>query len=332
MRTLTYSEAINEALCEEMARDERVFVMGEDVGVMGGVFGVTSGLLDKFGEARVIDTPISEAGIIGAALGAAMMGMRPIVEIMFGDFLGCAGDQIINQVAKARYMSGGKARVPLTIRVTTGAPGAAAAQHSQSPESWFMNVPGLKIVCPSTPADAKGLLKSAIRGDDPVLFFEHKMLYAAAGNVPDGDHVIEFGKANVLREGRDVTVIAIGGMVQHALAAAEELDTSRTAQSSPTPISCEVIDPRTLVPLDIPTLVESVKKTGRVIVAHEAHKRAGPGAEIAAIIAEHALDYLDAPILRVAAKNAPLPYAPALEQFVLPGRDDIVAAVRNAMR
>jgi pyruvate dehydrogenase E1 component beta subunit len=335
MRTLTYSEAINEALREEMERDPSVFIIGEDVGTMGGVFGVTDGLVQQFGEARVMDTPISEAGIIGAALGAAMMGMRPVAEIMFGDFLGCAGDQLINQVAKARYMSGGKARVPLTIRVTTGAPGAAAAQHSQSPESWFMNVPGIKIVTPATPADAKGLLKSAIRGEDPVLFFEHKMLYAAKGDVPGGDYVVEFGQANVLREGSDVTIIAIGGMVQHALAAADELARSRTAQSSPTPmtpISCEVIDPRTLVPLDAPTLVASAKKTGRVVIAHEAHKRSGPGAEIAAVIAEQALDYLDAPIQRVAARNVPLPYAPALEQFVLPGKDDIVAAVRQVMK
>lgn len=326
MRTLTYSEAINEALREEMARDPSVFIMGEDVGVMGGVFGVTQGLIQQFGDERVRDTPISEAGIVGAALGAAMMGMRPVVEIMFGDFLGCAGDQIINQVAKARYMSGGKARVPLTIRVTTGAPGAAAAQHSQSPESWFMNIPGIKIVTPATPADAKGLLKSAIRGEDPVLFFEHKMLYATRGAVPEGDYVIEFGRANVLREGHDVTIIAIGGMVQHALAAADAL-----AEGSPA-VSCEVIDPRTLVPLDAPTLIASVKKTGRAVIAHEAHKRSGPGAEIAAVLAEHTLDYLDAPIQRVAAKNVPLPYAPSLEQFVLPGKDDIVAAVKEALR
>jgi pyruvate dehydrogenase E1 component beta subunit len=324
MRILTYSEAINEALREEMARDPSVFILGEDVGVMGGVFGVTAGLIQQFGEARVLDTPISETGIVGAALGAAMMGMRPVAEIMFGDFLGCAGDQLINQVAKARYMSGGKARVSLTIRVTTGAPGAAAAQHSQSPEAWFMNVPGLKIVTPATPADAKGLLKSAIRGEDPVLFFEHKMLYATKGEVPEGDYVIPFGRANVLRAGQQVTIVAIGGMVQHALAAAGELAADG--------ISCEVIDPRTLVPLDVPALVASARKTGRVIVAHEAHKRSGPGAEIAALIAEHALDYLDAPIRRVAAKNVPLPYAPALEQFVLPGKDDIVNAVKEVLQ
>jgi acetoin:2,6-dichlorophenolindophenol oxidoreductase subunit beta len=323
MRTISYSEAINEALREEMQRDPNVFIIGEDVGTMGGVFGVTNGLVQNFGEERVMDTPISESAIIGAALGAAMMGLRPVAEIMFGDFLGCAGDQLINQVAKARYMSGGKARVPLTIRVTTGAPGASAAQHSQSPESWFMNIPGLKIVCPATPADAKGLLKSAIRGEDPVLFFEHKMLYALRGEVPEDDYVIEFGQANVLREGSDVTIIALGSMVQHAQTAADELARDN--------IHCEVIDLRTLVPLDVDTLVASAKKTGRVVIAHEAHKRSGPGAEIAAVIAEHALDYLDAPIVRVAAKNAPLPYSPTLEQFVLPGKADILAAVRQTL-
>jgi pyruvate dehydrogenase E1 component beta subunit len=324
MRTISYSEAINEALREEMQRDPDVFLIGEDVGTMGGVFGVTNGLVQAFGEERVMDTPISESAIIGSALGAAMMGLRPVAEIMFGDFLGCAGDQLINQVAKARYMSGGKARVPLTIRVTTGAPGASAAQHSQSPESWFMNIPGLKIVCPATPADAKGLLKSAIRGEDPVLFFEHKMLYALRGEVPEEDYVIEFGHANVVREGSDVSIIVLGSMVQLAQQAAEEL-----AQEN---ISCEVIDPRTLVPLDVATLVNSAKKSGRVVIAHEAHKRSGPGAEIAAVIAEQALDYLDAPIVRVAAKNAPLPYSPALEQFVLPNKEDILAAVRQTLR
>ena len=326
MRIISYSNAINEALCEEMERDPGVFIIGEDVGTMGGVFGVTTGLLQRFGPERVIDTPISEAGIIGAALGAAMMGMRPVAEIMFGDFLGCAGDQLINQVAKARYMSGGKARVPLTIRVATGAPGASAAQHSQSPESWFMNVPGLKVVCPSTPADAKGLLKAAIRGEDPVLYFEHKMLYAAKGPIPEGDVLVSLGQASTLRVGKDVTIVAIGSMVQHAITAAERLATGTT------PISCEVIDLRTLVPLDVPAVVKSVRKTGRVVIAHEAHRRAGPGAEIAAVIAEEALDYLDSPIARVAARNVPLPYAPALEEYVLPCVNDIERAVRALIR
>ncbi|HEY3291845.1 MAG TPA: alpha-ketoacid dehydrogenase subunit beta [Anaerolineae bacterium] len=326
MRTISYSEAINEAIREEMERDASVIVIGEDVGTMGGVFGVTNGLRAKFGAERIIDTPISEAGIIGIALGAAMMGMRPIAEIMFGDFLGCAGDQLINQVAKARYMSGGKANIPLTIRVATGAPGASAAQHSQSPESWFMNIPGLKIVCPSTPADAKGLLKSIIRGEDPVLFFEHKMLYADRGSVPDEEVLIPLGQADVVRRGEDVTVIAIGSMVKKALEAADLL-----ARETPH-ISCEVIDPRSLVPLDVPALVASAKKTGRVVIAHEAHKRAGPGAEIAAIMAEEALDYLDSPVKRVAARNVPLPYAPLLESFVLPDVDDIIRAVRATIR
>jgi pyruvate dehydrogenase E1 component beta subunit len=329
-RELSYSEAIREALCEEMRRDPAVFVMGEDVGVFGGVFGVTAGMLEEFGDERVRDTPISEAAIVGAGLGAAMLGMRPVVEIMFGDFLMCAGDQIANQVAKARYMSGGKANVPLTIRVTTGAPGSAAAQHSQSPESWFMNVPGLKIAVPASPADAKGLLKSAIRGEDPVLYFEHKMLYAERGPVAeDGDLLIPFGQAAVLREvddaavdsGRCVTLIGIGALVNKALEAADLL----TQEG----IDAEVIDPRTLVPLDKETLVQSVAKSGRVVIAHEAHQRSGPGAEIAAMLAEEAVEYLDGPIVRVAAKNVPLPYSPILESFVLPDVGDIVTAARS---
>lgn len=324
MREITFAEAIREALLEEMRRDAAVFIMGEDVGVFGGAFGVTAGLYEEFGPHRVRDTPISESVIVGGGLGAAMMGMRPVVEIMFGDFLMCAGDQIVNQAAKARYMSGGKASVPLTIRVTTGAPGSAAAQHSQSPDSWFMNVPGLKIAVPATPADAKGLLKTAIRGDDPVLFFEHKMLYAVRGPVPeDPDFIIPFGEARIAREGKDVTIIAVGGMLGKALDAAEVL-----AQEG---FEAEVIDPRTLVPLDKDTLIRSVAKTGRVVIAHEAHKRAGPGAEIAAVLAEEAVEYLDGPIVRVAAKNVPIPYSPVLEEEVLPGVDDVLAAARFLM-
>lgn len=320
-RKLSYSEAIREAMVQEMRRDQNVFLIGEDVGLFGGVWGVSGGMLEEFGEKRVRDTPISEIAIVGAGLGAAMMGMRPIVEIMFGDFLPCAGDQIVNQVAKARFMSGGKADVPLTIRVTSGAPGSAAAQHSQSPEAWFMNVPGLKIAVPASPADAKGLLKSAIRGTDPVLFFEHKMLYAVSGPVPeDPDFTVPLGQATVLRPGRDVTIIGLGIMVQKALEAAEEL-----AREG---IDAEVIDPRTLVPLDTETLIESVTKTGRVVVAHEAHRRLGPAAEIAAVLAEEAIEYLDGPIMRVAARNVPLPYNPALEEFVLPGIQDLVQAGR----
>lgn len=322
MRELSFSEAIREAMCEEMRRDPGVFLMGEDVGVFGGVWGVSQGMLQEFGPARVRDTAISEAAIVGSALGSAMTGMRPIAEIMFADFLMCAGDQIVNQVAKARFMSGGKANVPLTIRITSGAPGSAAAQHSQSGEGWFMNVPGLKIVVPATPADAKGLLKTSLRGEDPVLFFEHKMLYAMKGPVPeDPDFTVPFGEAAVVREGRDVSIIAIGIMVHKAMEAATIL-----AREG---LQVEVIDPRTLVPLDKESLLRSVAKTGRVVIAHEAHKRAGPGAEIAAMLAEEGVEYLDAPILRVAARNVPLPYSPELENYVLPGVEDLVAAVHS---
>ncbi len=321
MREITYREAIREAMVEEMRRDPAVFLMGEDVGTFGGVWGVSQGMLAEFGEERVRDTPISEIAIIGAGLGAALVGMRPIVEIMFGDFLMCAGDQLVNQVAKARFMSGGKANVPLTIRVTTGAPGSAAAQHSQSPESWFTNVPGLKVVTPATPADAKGLLRTAIRGEDPVLFFEHKMLYDLKGPVPeDPNFSVPFGQAAVVRAGQDVTLIGVGIMVQKALEAADRL-----AQEG---ISAEVVDPRTLVPLDKATLIQSVAKTGRVVIAHEAHLRNGPGAEIAAVLAEEAVEYLDGPIVRIGAKNVPLPYSPILEQYVLPGVEDIVRAAK----
>ena len=319
MREISYREAIREAISEAMRRDQAVFLMGEDVGTFGGVWGVSEGMLAEFGEERVRDTPISEAVIIGAGLGSAMMGMRPIVEIMFGDFMMCAGDQIVNQVAKARFMSGGKARVPLTIRVATGSPGSAAAQHSQSAESWFMNVPGLKIVVPATPADAKGLLVTAIRGEDPVIFLEHKMLYDVKGPVPEGeDFAIPFGKANVVAEGKDLTIITVGAMIQKALQARETLAKEN--------IQAEVIDVRTLVPLDTATLVESVAKTNRVLIAHEAHERSGPGAEIAAVLASEAVEYLDGPIVRVAAKNVPIPYSPVLENYVLPSTEDIVSA------
>ena len=325
MRTITYSQAIYETMREEMARDPNVILIGEDVGTFGGVWGVSGDLVKLFGEDRVRDTPISETAIIGASLGAAMMGLRPIAEIMFGDFLPVAGDQLVNQLAKARYMSGGKASVPVTVRITSGAPGSAAAQHSQSPEGWYMNVPGLKIAVPATPADAAGLLRTAIRGEDPVLFFEHKMLYALKGEVSDDpEFAVPFGQAAVRREGKDVTVIAIGGMLPKALEAAETLANEG--------IEIEVVDPRTLVPLDKETILASVRKTSRVIVAHEAHKRLGPGAEIAAMIAEEAIGYLDGPIVRVAARNVPLPYSPELESYVLPQTQDIVEAARGLVR
>ena len=320
-RKITFSEALREAMAEEMGRDASVFLMGEDVGIFGGVFGVSAGLYDEFGEGQVRDTPISEQAIVGAGLGAALVGMRPIVEIMFADFVTVAMDQIVNQAAKARYMSGGKARVPLTMRVVNGAPGSAAAQHSQSPESWFMNVPGLKIAIPATPYDAKGLLKSAIRGEDPVLFFEHKMLYAAEGEVPEQDYTVPFGQAAIRREGTDATVIAIGGVLPKVMEAADQL-----AEMG---ISAEIIDPRTLVPLDITTIVDSVRETNRVVIVHEAHRRAGPGAEIAAILAEEAIGYLDAPIIRVATKNVPFPYNPDLENFILPSVEDVFTAVKG---
>ncbi len=322
-RQITFSEAIREAMAEEMRRDEAVFLMGEDVGIFGGVFGVSAGMHQEFGEARVRDTPISEQGIVGAGLGAALVGMRPIVEIMFADFVTVAMDQVVNQAAKARYMSGGKARVPLTIRIVNGAPGSAAAQHSQSPEAWFMNVPGLKIAIPATPYDAKGLLKTAIQGEDPVLFFEHKMLYARKGEVPSEDYTVPFGQAAVRRPGSAVTIIAIGGVLPKVMEAAEILAGQE--------ISAEVIDPRTLVPLDFDTLVESVKKTHRAIIVYEAHRRAGPGAEIAAVLAEEAIGYLDGPIVRVATKNVPFPYGPTLENFILPGVDDIVQAAEGVV-
>lgn len=323
-REITFSQALNEAMREEMRRDAAVFLIGEDVGVFGGVFGVSGGMLDEFGEERVRDTPISEAAIVGAGLGAALVGMRPIVEIMFADFVTVAMDQVVNQVAKARYMSGGKADVPLTLRIVNGAPGSAAAQHSQSPEAWFMNVPGLKIVIPATPYDAKGLLKTAIRGNDPVLFFEHKLLYALTGEVPDEDYTVPFGEAVIRQEGDAATVIAIGGMLPTVMEAA--------AQLAADDIIIEVIDPRTLVPLDIETMVSSVKKTGRAIIVHEAHRRAGPGAEIAALLAEHAIGYLDAPVLRVATKNVPFPYNPELERFILPSVAEVAAAVKDVVR
>ena len=323
MREITFSEALREAMAEEMSRDPSVFIMGEDVGLFGGVFGVTGGLYGEFGEERVRDTPISEQAIVGAGLGAALVGMRPIVEIMFSDFVTVAMDQVVNQAAKARYMSGGKANVPLIMRIVNGAPGSAAAQHSQSPEAWFMNVPGLKIAIPATAYDAKGLLKSAIRGEDPVLFFEHKMLYAEKGDVPEEDYTIPFGQAATRREGSDATIIAIGGVLPTVMEAADKLAADG--------ISADVIDPRTLVPLDTDALVESVKKTNRAIIVHEAHRRAGPGAEIAAMLAEEAIGYLDAPIVRVATKNVPFPYHPDLEKYILPGVDDVVEAVEGVV-
>jgi len=321
MRNLTFSGAINEALAQEMRRDPDVYVSGEDVGVFGGCFGVTAGLLEEFGEERVRDTPITESAIIGSSVGAAAAGLRPVPELMFVDFIGVALDQLYNQAAKMKYMFGGKARLPLTVRTTCGAGMSAAAQHSQCLEAWFMHVPGLKVVVPSTPYDAKGLLIASIRDDNPVVFIEHKMLYGIEGDVPEEAYTIPLGKADVKREGDDVTVVATMAMVHKALAAAEKL-----AESG---VSVEVVDPRTLTPLDVETIVNSVKKTHRVVIVHEAVKHAGPGAEIAAVLADEAFDYLDAPIKRVTAPFTPVPFSPVLEQAFIPSEKEIIAAVKE---
>lgn len=322
MRELSGAEALREALREEMARDERVFLIGEDIGVYGGAFGVTLGLLEEFGEERVRSTPISEAAIIGASVGAALLGMRPVAEIMFLDFITLGMDQLVNQAAKIRYMFGGQVKVPMVVRAPGGSGTGAAAQHSQSLEAWFAHVPGLKVVMPSCPADAKGLLKSAIRDENPVVFLEHKLLYRMKGPVPEGDYVVPLGKAAVRREGRDLTVVATSIMVGKALAAAERL----AAEG----VELEVIDPRTLAPLDRKTILESVKKTGRLMVVHEAHRTGGFGGEIiASVVESEAFDYLDSPVVRLAGKDAPLPYNPRLERSAVPQEDDIVAAARR---
>jgi pyruvate dehydrogenase E1 component beta subunit len=296
-----------------------VYILGEDVGQFGGCFGVTQGLYDQFGERRVMDTPITESVIVGAATGSAATGLRPVAELMFVDFIGVALDQLFNQAAKMRYMFGGKARIPMVLRMPQGAGISAAAQHSQSLEAWFMHIPGLKVAIPSTPYDAKGLLISAIRDDNPTIFLEHKLLYGMEGEVPDEAYTIEFGRADVKREGEDVTIVATSKMVYEALAAAEELAGKG--------ISAEVIDPRTVTPLDMETIIASVKKTHGVVIAHEAVKCAGAGAEIAARIAEEAFDYLDAPVTRVGAPFTPVPFSPPLEQAYIPGSADIVDAV-----
>jgi len=322
MRQITYRDALREALREEMLRDKSVFLLGEDVGrYWKGAFNVTKGLAEEFGDERVRDTPISESAIIGVAAGAAITGMRPIAEIMFGDLSALAMDQIANQVAKLRYMFGGQAKVPVVIRTPFGAGVNIAAHHSQSLEAWFMHVPGLKTAMPSTPYDAKGLLKTAIRDDDPVMFFEHKLLYPIEGAVPEEEYTIPFGVADVKREGGDVTIVATLYMVHKALAAAETL--------SKQGIDAEVIDPRTLVPLDKQAIVDSVKKTGRIAIVTEDCKTAGVSAEIAAMVAEEALDYLDAPIKRIAELDTPIPFSPPLEQFVIPDEKRIIKAVKE---
>jgi pyruvate/2-oxoglutarate/acetoin dehydrogenase E1 component len=320
-REITYAEAIAEALRTEMRLDPRVFVMGEDVGAFGGLFGGTKGLLDEFGPERVRDTPISEAALIGAGVGAAITGMRPMVEIQFVDFTACAMDQIVNQAAKIRFMLGGKAQVPLVIRSPYGTGLKLASQHSQSLEAWFAHVPGLLVAMPSTPADAKGLLVTALRDPNPVMVLEHKLLYPTRGPVPEEQYTIPLGQADVKRAGTDVTIVATGLMVSKSLAAAERLAADG--------IQAEVVDPRTLVPLDKATIIESVKKTGRLVVVHEAVKRGGFGGEIASIIAEEAFDYLDAPIKRVAGRNVPIAFNEDLERKAVPDLEDIVVAARS---
>jgi pyruvate dehydrogenase E1 component beta subunit len=310
----------------EMRRDENVFLMGEDVGLYGGAFGVSAGMFEEFGEARVKDTPISEAVIVGAAAGAAAMGMRPIAEIMFSDFLTIAMDQLVNQAAKMRYMFGGKVRVPMVVRTASGSGTGAAAQHSQSPEAWFCNAPGLKVVMPSTPADAKGLLISAIRDDNPVLFFEPKMLYRTKGHVPEGDYTVPLGKADIKREGTDITIISYGRMLPVCLDAAAQMEKSEG-------ISVEVVDPRTLVPLDKETIIASVSKTGRVLIVHEACQTGGFGGELAAVIADsNAFFKLDAPIRRCCGLDVPIPYCPELEKNVVPGKDVIIENALSLLR
>ena len=320
-RTLTFAQAVNEALAEEMRRDETVFVIGEDVAEAGTPFKVLAGLVEEFGPGRVVDSPISEPGITGLGVGAAMTGLRPVVDIMFGDFLTLVMDQLANQAAKTHYMSGGKLTVPLTLRTTMGATRRSGAQHSQSLHAWVAHVPGLKVALPSTPADAKGLLKTAIRDDNPVVFIEDKMDYAVKGEVPGGEHTVPFGVADVKRIGEDITIVATSSMVRVALAAAAELEGEG--------ISVEVIDPRTLVPLDLEALVKSAKKTGRAIVVDEGHRSYGASAEIAAAIGEAAFYSLDAPVRRVAALDVPIPFSPPLEDATVPTPELVVHVARE---
>jgi len=309
-RELTFAEAIREALAEEMRRDPRVFIIGEDVAEAGTPFKVLSGLVEEFGKDRVIDAPISEPGFSGIGVGAAMTGMRPVVDIMFGDFLGLVMDQVANQAAKVHYMSGGKMRVPMVFRTTMGATRRSAAQHSQSLHAWVSHIPGLKVAIPSTPYDAKGLLKTAIRDENPVVFFEDKMMYKLKGPVPADDYTIPFGIADIKRAGKDITLVATSSMVQVALGAAKMLDEIG--------ISAEVIDPRTTFPLDKQTMIESAKKTSRAIVIDEGYERYGVTAEIASVIADGAFYYLDAPIKRMGAMDVPIPFSPVLEDLTVP--------------
>jgi pyruvate/2-oxoglutarate/acetoin dehydrogenase E1 component len=320
----SFRRALAEALREEILRDESVFLLGEDIGKNGGPFGVTLGFYEEFGEERVRDTPISEVAIVGLATGAALLGMRPVAEIMFLDFIFTAMDQIVNNVAKMRYIYGEKGKLPLVIRAACGSGLQAGPTHGQSLYSMFVHVPGLKVIVPATPYDAKGLLIAAIRDDDPVLFFEHMRLYTVKDLVPDGSYVLPLGKGEVRRVGRDVTVVATMALMYAALAAADELDEQG--------ISLEVIDPRTLVPFDIDIVVESVRKTGRLIVADESPIRGGVQGEVISLVIERAFDYLDAPPVRLGTLNAPIPFSPSLEREIVPGKDRIIKAARELIR
>lgn len=320
-REINMAEALNEAMREEMRKDTTVILMGEDVGFLGGVYGVSKGLLDEFGPERVRDTPISEDGFVGAGIGAAITGLNPIVEIMYPDFLPCAMNQITNHMAKLRYMTGGKLTVPLTIRSAIIQGRGSGADHAQTLIPWFVQTPGLKVVVPSTPYDAKGLLKTAIRDKAPVMFFETAKLYLNKGSVPDEEYLIPFGKADIKRKGTDLTIVAICNLVLEALEAAKELEKEG--------INAEVVDPRTLVPLDKETIINSVKKTNRLVVVDNNHSACGVAAEIAAIVAEEAFDYLDGPIMRVATLQIPEPVAPPLIKLMLPNKEKIVATAKS---
>ena len=323
MREIAYREALREALIEEMKRDERVFIMGEDVAIYGGAFKVTNDLYKMFGEERVKDTPISEAAIAGTATGAALTGMRPVAEIMYIDFSTQAMDQLVNQAGKIRYMFGGKSKVPLVLRTPAGAGRSYAAHHSQSLEAWYVHAPGLYVVMPATPYDAKGLLKSSIRNDNPIIFIEHKMLYNMKGEVPEEEYLVPLGKGDIKREGKDVTIIAYSRMLYMALEAAESLEKEG--------ISCEVIDPRTLKPLDIELIANSVKKTNRAVVVSEGYKYCGVAAEIATEIMEECFDYLDAPVKRVTTPDVPIPMSPVLESAAIPSAERIIKAVKEIL-
>jgi len=323
MKEITYSKAINEALLQSMEKDERVILLGEDIGVYGGIFQVTAGLLDRFGPERVMDMPISESGFVGAAVGAALTGMRPVVELMFIDFCTVCMDMIVNQMAKMHYMFGGRGRVPMVLRVPSGAGRGAAAQHSQSLHAFFAHIPGIYIACPSNAYDAKGLMMEAIRNDNPVVFAEHKLLYNEKVPVPSDPYTLPFGRAEIKREGKDITIVATQAMVMRSLNAAEIVEKDG--------IEVEIIDPRTIKPLDRETIFESVRKTGRLIVADEGHKTCGVAAEISAMIVEDEMFSLKAPVRRVCSPDTPVPYSPTLEKAYVPGTKDLIPAIKELM-